>query len=299
MSSTAILLIILSAVLHATWNFISKKYSPTAAFLLCAIIFGTFPVYPLSWYYWRELIAILPGVWKLALLTGLFQALYFCSLAGAYRNGDISLSYPLVRSLPLLMIAGISPWVGRGGDISINCIVGIVAILIGSVVLPMTKLGEARPRDYFNRASLFILLAAVGTAGYSLVDDYAFFMVRERGYSPLMAVFLFLVFEIITTAFFMGIFVVMKKDERRAFIEIVKTSKVKACMAGTATYLAYGLVLVATAFVANVSYVAALRQLSIPLGAFAGILLLGEACNRPRVIGIATITTGLILVGLG
>ena len=51
--------------------------------------------------------------------------------------------------------------------------------------------------------------------------------------------------------------------------------------------------------VTNVSYVVAFRQLSIPLGAVLGVLVLGEPGYRPKLAGVALMFGGLILVALG
>ena len=72
-----------------------------------------------------------------------------------------------------------------------------------------------------------------------------------------------------------------------------------AAIAGTGIVFAYGLALIAMAFVSNVSYVAAFRQLSIPIGAGFGIMLLKEPCHTPRRCGVAIILIGLIMVGMG
>jgi uncharacterized membrane protein len=51
-------------------------------------------------------------------------------------------------------------------------------------------------------------------------------------------------------------------------------------------------------YVSNVSYVAAFRQLSIPIGAILGMALLKESRYLPKTIGITAIFIGLILVGV-
>jgi uncharacterized membrane protein len=61
----------------------------------------------------------------------------------------------------------------------------------------------------------------------------------------------------------------------------------------------YGLVLASMTYVTDVSYVAAFRQLSIPIGALFGIVLLKEQCPAPKLLGILIISIGLILVGIG
>ena len=61
----------------------------------------------------------------------------------------------------------------------------------------------------------------------------------------------------------------------------------------------YGLVLASMAYVTNVSYVAAFRQLSIPIGAVLGLTIQREPRYLPKIIGIVIVSVGLILVGVG
>ncbi len=58
-------------------------------------------------------------------------------------------------------------------------------------------------------------------------------------------------------------------------------------------------VAISLAFVDNVSYVVGFRQLSIPLGATLGVLVLKEAPHAPKIAGVAIMFVGLILVALG
>ena len=52
-------------------------------------------------------------------------------------------------------------------------------------------------------------------------------------------------------------------------------------------------------YVSNVSYVATFRQLSIPLGALFGMVLLKKPRYNPKIIGVAMIFLGLVVVGFG
>ena len=72
-----------------------------------------------------------------------------------------------------------------------------------------------------------------------------------------------------------------------------------ATAAGVAIYVAYALVLVAMAFVDNVSYVVGFRQLCIPLGAAFGIGVLKEPAHKPKLVGLAIMLVGLILIAVG
>ena len=64
-------------------------------------------------------------------------------------------------------------------------------------------------------------------------------------------------------------------------------------------YAAYTLVLVAMAFVSNVSYVVAFRQVSVLLGVIAGVLVLRDPPYAPKLVGVPIMFAGLLLVGLG
>ena len=77
------------------------------------------------------------------------------------------------------------------------------------------------------------------------------------------------------------------------------TLLVQGMVTGVVIMATYGLVLASMAYVTNVSYVAAFRQLSIPIGAILGITLLHEPRYLPKLIGIGIVCIGLILVGIG
>ena len=66
-------------------------------------------------------------------------------------------------------------------------------------------------------------------------------------------------------------------------------------LAGVFAAFAYALVLLAMNHVSNVSFVQAFRQLSLPIGAFLGYLILKEKITRSRWIGLGLIMAGLLL----
>ena len=78
-----------------------------------------------------------------------------------------------------------------------------------------------------------------------------------------------------------------------------RTQLGSAGLTGIGIYAAYTLVLVAMAFVSNVSYVVAFRQVSIPLGAVTGVLVLRDPPYLPKLVGVVIMFAGLLLVGLG
>ena len=110
---------------------------------------------------------------------------------------------------------------------------------------------------------------------------------------------LYAVLEGFSTSVPLGLLVLLRGRERRAFAHILRSRLRPAAFTGVGIFLTYLLVLVAMAFVTNVSYVVAFRQISIPIGVGLGVLIFKEARHAPKFVGTAVIFIGLILVGTG
>src|SRR5512137_863078 len=120
MTSTAILLITLSAFAHAFWNLLGKRRNPTAAFFLAASLGALVCLSPVLVWHWQSILHIPGSVWLLLGGAGITQAMYMIGLAGAYRNGDMSVAYPLVRAIPVILIAIVGSLLRLGKPISLQ-----------------------------------------------------------------------------------------------------------------------------------------------------------------------------------
>ena len=252
--------------------------------------------------------SLLPEVgltgWTLLVATGLAQGLYVFGLAGAYGAGDISLAYPLARALPVLSVAAIGVALGRGDQIEPMGAVGMVLITIGCVVLPLPFFRRLTLNDYRSPVYRMALVASAGTTGYTLIDDAALSRLREliaSDVSQTRVTIFYVSLQAIATALGIGLFTVARSAGRRQLQAVVGDRSLvgTALLTGVVITITYGLALAALAYVRDVSYVAAFRQLSIPIGAALGLTLQGEPLYRPKLVGIGVVTVGLILVGLG
>lgn len=84
---------------------------------------------------------------------------------------SMSLSYPVIRALPVLLVPVYFLFIGKGEQIgwlglSSMCIIGVSCIII-----PMKNFRDFRLKNYANMQSFFALIAAMGTCGYSIIDD--------------------------------------------------------------------------------------------------------------------------------
>jgi drug/metabolite transporter (DMT)-like permease len=302
MTPLAIGLITVSAFSHAFWNFLGKRREPSLAFFLFANTTAALALSPLLIIFRDALPKFPPTVWLMLLVTGLFQTIYFSGLAGAYKRGDMSLAYPLARAVPVVLVALISLLLGRGDQIGRLGIGGMLLVSAGCLLLPLPRFARFRPRDYLTAAGLMALVAAVGTTGYTLIDDEALRRLRDSadlGLSTVQITMLFITLEAASISLVQGVSVMTRRDERRALGRIWRQYRAYAAVTGLIILGTYSLVLLAMAFVDDVSYVAAFRQLSIPIGAVLGMTLQREPRYRPKIVGIVTVFVGLLMVGLG
>jgi len=302
MTFIAILLVILSAGIHALWNFLSKSTYPSAAFFLLASIFGTVLLSPILIHH-REIILNIPSqVWLLLVIAGLFMTLYYNSLAKAYREGDLSVAYPIVRALPIVLVFAIVVLIGRANQITALSVVGGLLVALGCFMVPLKQLKTFNWRNYWNITCAMALIAAISSAGYSLVDDEALHILRSDSSLAIdntSATIIYAFLEALITSIWMAVFILMNKQSRADFSHVLQAHKMNAFLAGVGIHLSYTLLLGALAFVDNVSYVVAFHRLSIPIGAALGILILKEKPYSVKLWGVLIVLLGLTAVALG
>lgn len=299
MGLDAILLVLLSVSMHATWNFLSKKSTSSAAFFcissfmaaLCWIwvipVFG-FPVESLE----TKGLAL----WGISFF---FETLYFVGLFNAYSKTDMSLAYPVARALPVLLIAGITPMLYPGRYPSAIGVIGLLIVCCGCLLMPLKKFTDFSLKNYFNMAMWFIVLAAIGTTGYTINDsELAKICAAGEGYDDTKASFLLSFVINFGLGCIMGVIVLCRKKEQENF-KLLTSSLKNFCypaIAGILSSLAYALVLMAMQRVEHLSFLQAFRQMSLPIGLLLGILILKEPAHRPKLAGITLIVTGLVLI---
>ena len=301
MSYVAILLIVFSAFIHAGWNLVSKKENPTTSFILLANLTGTILLLPIFILYYPVLFLFPTQVWGLLFFAGFFMAGYHAFLVGAYRRGDMSVAYPLARSSPIIVVAVVTFILGEGKYVSFLCVLGIILIVFGCFILPLKSRNDFSVKNYLNMTCVLALLAAFGTAGYSIIDDNALGILRSsiNGRNIVIVTLLYAFMENLFVFIWLLFFIVGSREEQKRFVYNVKNSKKNAAITGIGIMLGYSLVLIAMSFAENISYIVAFRQLSIPIGVILGAVILKERMYLPRVVGTVILFVGLVLVAIG
>ena len=289
MSATALALILVAAVAHATWNLFSKQASAAGAssFVWLMSLSATVayaPVVAAS-----VLVSpprLTPLDWVFMTGTGLLQVGYFLFLQSGYRLGDLSLVYPLGRGSGALLaaLAGITLLGERPGTAGIT---GIVLVVLGVLVLGVPVAPTMRAVQA-SRAVIFALVTGTFIASYTLWDKYAVSTLDVppllQGYASLPVMALVLAPSALR--------------QRDRTTRVWRQYRRQVAGAAVLSPLAYILVLIAMSFTA-VSAVAPAREVSVLAGVVLGRRLLGEGSLARRLAAAAAISAGIICIAVG
>lgn len=300
MSLLAIILVVVSAFLHAGWNLLSKSNTGSGpAFFLSSATAAALLLSPfLIWYFNIVGLAAMPTqFWYLLVISGVAQMIYLLGLGFAYKQADIGVVYPIARALPVLMVGVVTVLLGY--TLTAYAWFGFLLITSGSLFVPLESFSQLNVRNYAHLGVVWAVIAAIGTAGYSVVDKEALLILDQTFHSKVSDVssaifYLGLQFWSISLCFV--IYLTLSKS----WVDIVEAWQIRrsATIAGIMMSTTYGLVLLAMTMTENVSYVVALRQLSIVIGLVLGIVFLSERLLLTRIVGSVMILLGLVLVAL-
>lgn len=288
MTWVALALVLSSAFIHASWNFLLKKSGGgtgliTAASVLSLAVYA--PIVAVAT--WIQGYAFAPVHLALMFGSGMIHTVYFLLLDRAYRSGgDLSIVYPLARATgPLLTIVVAILLLGeRPGTAALGG-----AVLIGASALVLTGNPLKWHRTEARRAVGFALLTGCMIATYTLWDksSVATFLIPPLLYDWGCNVFRVCVLVPWSRHRVPGAMAVAWREQRATVVTIALLSP-----------LSYILVLTAMVFT-PVSLVAPAREVSILFAALMGAHLLREGDLARRAIAATGMVLGIAGLALG
>jgi len=265
-----------AALMHAAWNVLIKAGRDPLLDTALIALGGTAVAFPLLFVFAPPA----PASWPYIAASVTVHIAYYATLAGAYRAGDLSHGYPIMRgSAPLLVaLAGATVF---GESLSPGGWCGVILICIGVLSLGIAGGGASR------RATAWALANAAIIAVYTLVDGTG---VRASGGAERYVVWLF---------FFMGLpfGLIVLALRRGELLRHAAQHWWRGVVGAVLSGLSYGIALWAMTR-APVAVVAALRETSVIFGALIGAWLLKEGHFRERIWGAAAVLAGLIALKL-
>jgi drug/metabolite transporter (DMT)-like permease len=295
MSWLALTLVLVAALLHATWNVAAKKAGGNHHFVLMGALLIVLIWAPLGlWAAW----GVVPHwgwlEWGLIVASALVHLIYFNVLLKGYRESDLTVVYPVARGTgPLLSAVGamllLAEWPTALGLAGLAGIVGGIWLIAGGPALWRKAHGEGHEaHDPVQRARVraglgWGALTGVLIAGYTLIDGYA---VKVVLISPILVDY----FGNVARIPFM---LPSALRDRAGFVAAWRSQWRFALVMAVISPLAYVLVLYA-AQMAPLSHVAPAREVSMLFAALIGGRLLGEADRGWRLAGAGLMAAGVI-----
>ena len=290
MTATGILLVVMSAVSHAYWNFLLKRSGGTQLFVGLSKVGEVVMFAPVVLVIVAPTVAHYDGLLGLSVVGAAFVLINYVCLAWAYAHGDLSFVYPIARGsillfLPVLAYATIGERVSGLGLAALGLIIGgILTLQLPALEWNALSALGARLR---SPATVFALLAALAAACYTLWDKRAVQRVPAFAY-----IYVYTFLTAAAYAAFIG-----HRHSRAEIAGHWRTHRGAILQVGFFNITSYLLVLLALR-TGTSSYVIALRQLSIAVGVMLGAWLLREHISTPKRVGVALIVVGCMLVGM-
>ena len=289
MTALSLLLVLLSALAHSSWNLLLKRAGDPEVFAWCLLIVASVLLAPVGLaLLWYNSVG-LSGLWFL-LATVVLHVFYFNLLARGYSQGDLSLVYPVARGMGPMLVPVLAV-IFLNETVEPLAIAGIAAIIGG--IYTISWWGNFHqvlrsPLLFFRSAGMrYAVLTGLTIAAYSIVDKEGVGHVQ-----PL----LYMYFLGTGTAVMLAPYILAQKGAAAVMAEW-RANAFPITVAGLLTFAAYGLAL--TAFsLSRVSYVSPAREVGIVIGVMMGVFLLKEPFGEGKLLGSGLIVGGLVMVAL-
>lgn len=268
--------VLLAASIHAAWNALIKTGGDTV--MTTAIVTTAASCYA------ALCLPFLPPPasqsWPYIGASVVLQLLYYALLVRAYREGDMSHAYPIMRGTAPLIVAGLSaPLVGEA--LSPVQWLGIALICGGVLGLAVHRSSAAALPH--RAATAFALANACAIASYTVVDGLG---VRKSHAPVSYTLWMFLVVGSLRLLWVCA-------RRRREFFHYARRHWTDAMAGGLGMVSAYGLALWAMT-VAPVALVSALRETSILFATAISVLVLKERVTPLRAACTCVIAAGAV-----
>ncbi len=293
MPLSALALVILAGLIHASWNIAAKKAGGDARFACFTALVMMVVWAPVGlWLGWQQVPAWGAVEWAFIATSGVLHVGYYIVLLRGYRKADLTVVYPLARgSGPLLSsmvaIALLGEQISALGTLGILGVVLGVFLVAGGPKL-WRNAQDPEQRQRVRKGMVYGLLTGVFIASYTVVDGYA---VKVLLLSPILidyfGNFVRLVFLLPPVL-----------RDTAAARGLWQRQWKYAVIVGVISPVSYVLVLYALQ-VAPLSHVAPAREVSMLFAALLGGHLLGEGDRVARFLGAACIGMGVMALAHG
>ncbi len=283
MPLSALGLVLVAAILHASWNLVLKQARYKQIFMWWSLLIGTLCFAAI----FLTRLTLPLWIWPYVLSSAAMEALYMVMLTIAYDLDDFSLIYPIARgAAPVLLVVWATLFLKEPP--SLIGLLGILILVGGLVLVGGGSIWSRLSRTTVSvRGILAALMAATCISIYTAIDGAAVRLVPAVPYT--------IVVLGLSVLFFAPVVIV--RYGTRLLVGELRTNWRRIVPVGIAMLLTYILILQAYTF-SRVSYAGAVREVSVVIGALAGWLWLREGFGRARTLGALLIFSGILVIAV-
>ena len=271
------LAVLAAAMMHAGWNAVVKGGTdPFTSVTQISLFSGGIALCFLP------LVAVPAAkVWPWLAASAAIHTLYRFMLIGAYRAGDMTQVYPIMRgAAPLMTVLATALLIGERVSA-----LGTAAVAALSLGVFLMSLRGGRVSGFEGRAVAMALLTAASTCGYTLADGIG---ARLNGSGPGYALWMFVLNAVTMQSISFALRGWQAYDGLRAHWPV-------AASGGAMSMCAYFIVIWAMTQ-APIALVAALRETSVLFGTLIATLILKEVMTGWRALASAFVVLGMLLL---
>lgn len=218
--------------------------------------------------------------WGFVVAAGVLQALYFELISLAYRSGEISVVYPVMRGVNIIgtSIAGVF---FLNESVSVIAILGTSSIVLGTVFIG-TAAGFGRRQ---LKPVFFAIFIGCLLAGSTFIDKIAVGRITPQCY-------IFGMFFLSAVVLAPWVFI----RYRAALVDAYRHSKRYIAVVGIGPLVSYGLILFAFRLGGPLGRVVAVREVSVAIGAAYGFVLFSEKATWNKIVGLVLMLGGAVVL---
>jgi drug/metabolite transporter (DMT)-like permease len=279
MDPVVLALVLLAAVLHASWNALVKVGGDPFVRLAVLNVVSGLCALPLLF-----LVAVPAAAsWPYLLGSVVIHLAYNVTLAYGYRLGDLSHVYPIARGIAPPLVA-LGAWLTAGespGPVGVLAILVISGAIASLAFTERWRLGPLAP--------VWLALATgLSIAGYTICDGLG-----GRAAGDVLG---YIAWLFVLDAVPFGLIVAFWR--RRDLAHALRASLGAPVLGGVLSLGAYGLVIWAMSR-APMASVSALRETSVIMAALIGTRLLREPLGTRRLVAAGVVALGVVLLEAG
>jgi phosphonate utilization associated putative membrane protein len=284
LSGVVIAAVLCGALLHAGWNALVKSSRDKTLDTALVHFLAGLAVLPFA----LTLGPPRSQSWPFIAGSMVIHLGYYVALAGAYRHGDLGLTYPVMRGGAPLLVA-LSSLALVGERLGMLAWLGVTGIAGG---VALVGLGRTSHLLEHRRALAYALANAAIIAAYTVIDGLG---ARSSGDVLRYVLWLF-----VADGLPFGLLVAWQRGVggRREMLIYARGRWPRALAGGLASVGSYGVALWAMTR-APVAHIAALRETSVLFAAVIGWAWLGERFGARRMAGTLAIVGGVMALRLG